>query len=158
MIEPDARAGTEPLNIWSGADEEIGRLMSHFAHTPFELRGVVYGSVEAFYTWLLCDERKRAKVAPMWGARSKHACPKAPPDMFDFHGRNVARESAEHHDLILQANRAKLIAHPAIARAFVATLPRPIVHMLPDKDDGHAVFCTIMRSIRSEFATRLAIG
>jgi predicted NAD-dependent protein-ADP-ribosyltransferase YbiA (DUF1768 family) len=44
---------TRPLNIWSRSDEEIGRLMSHFAHTPFTLDGVEFGSVEAFYTWLV---------------------------------------------------------------------------------------------------------
>jgi len=60
----------KPLTIWSNSDEEIGRLMSHFAHTPFELDGVAFGSVKAFYSWLLVEnnERKRAKIAPMWGA------------------------------------------------------------------------------------------
>ncbi|MBX9948720.1 MAG: hypothetical protein K2Y39_06145 [Candidatus Obscuribacterales bacterium] len=150
---------THPLNIWSNSDEEIGRLMSHFAHTPFVLDGVSFGSVEAFYTWLVItdNEAKRAKVAPMWGARSKHACPKVNPEFIDYHGRKIKFDSPEHMDLIKAANRAKLEAHPEIARAFVETLPRPIVHVLPGKEhDPHDAFCKIMREIRDEFAARLA--
>jgi len=30
MIDP-----SPPLNIWLRSEEEIGRLISHFAHTPF---------------------------------------------------------------------------------------------------------------------------
>jgi hypothetical protein len=105
-----------PLNIWSRSEEEIGRLMSHFAHTPFELDGVRFGTVEAFYTWLLVgDEATKADVAPLSGPRAKYA------------------------------------------HAFVATLPRPIVHVLPGKEhDPHEAFCTIMTEIRDEFAARLA--
>jgi predicted NAD-dependent protein-ADP-ribosyltransferase YbiA (DUF1768 family) len=43
----------KPLNVWSMSDEEIGREMSNFAHTPFVLDGLEFGSVEAFYVWLL---------------------------------------------------------------------------------------------------------
>jgi hypothetical protein len=149
---------TLPLNIWSRSEEEIGRLMSHFAHTPFTLDGISFGSVEAFYTWLLVDnETRRAEVAPLWGPRSKYAGPTTKPEFFEYHGRMVRTGSPEHTELIKCANRAKLEAHPEIARAFVATLPRPIVHILPGKEhDPHDVFCNIMREIRSEFAARFA--
>ena len=142
----------EPLNIWSRAEEEIARLMSHFAHTPFVLDGVEFGSVEAFYSWLLVvdNPEKRAKIAPMWGARSKHVCPKIRPEFIDYHGRKIKTSSPEHHELILRANRAKMRAHPEIARVFQATAPRPIVHILPDKDDSHDIFCDIMRRLREE--------
>lgn len=117
-----------PLNIWSKSDEDIGRLMSHFAHTPFELDGVTFGS---------------------------HACPKNKPEYIDYHGCKFKPSSPEHRDLIMRANRAKLDAHPGIACAFVATLPRPIVHILPGKeDDPHDVFCEIMRKLRDEYAQR----
>lgn len=124
--------------------------MSHFAHTPFVLDGVAFGSVEAFYTWLIASPARRPKVAPMWGARAKHAAPRNVPTRFDYHGRTVAFELAEHHALILEANRAKMAAHPEIARAFLATAPRPIVHVLPDKDERHDVFCRIMSTLRDE--------
>lgn len=145
----------KPLNIWSSSEEEIGRLMSHFAHTPFELDGVTFGSVEAFYTWLQIadNDAKRAKVAPMWGARAKHACPKTKPEWIDYHGRSIKRSSPEYYELILDANRAKLDAFPEIARAFVATRPRPIRHDIPGKDaDPFNVFCPMMEKLRNEYA------
>jgi hypothetical protein len=148
-----------PLNIWSRSDEEIGRLMSHFAHTPFVLDGVAFGSVEAFYTWLLVvnNEPKRAKVAPLWGARAKHECPKTRPTHFDYHGRRIAASSPAHHELILRANRAKLAAHPHIAAAFRATAPRPIRHDLPGIDSDHAVFCGLMNTLREELLADRAV-
>ncbi|MBX9656676.1 hypothetical protein K2Y11_23915 [bacterium] len=144
-----------PLNIWSRSEEEIGRLMSHFAHTPFVLDGVEFGSVEAYYSWLLVvdDPRKRAKIAPMWGARPKHACPKIVPDFIEYHGIQIKTNTPEHYGLIYRANLAKMKAHPHIARAFLATHPRPIVHTLPDKNDSHDIFCDIMRRLRDELRT-----
>ncbi|MCA9149918.1 MAG: hypothetical protein KDA92_11485 [Planctomycetales bacterium] len=150
----------KPLNIWSNSDEEIGRLMSHFAHTPFVLDRVEYGSVEAFYTWLLIvnNDSKRARVAPMWGARAKHACPKQKPDCFEYQGRKIRRYSAEHVELITRANRAKLDAHPGIARAFIETRPRPITHEIRGSNaDPFAVFCPMMCRLRDEYVVRLNV-
>lgn len=149
MTSEDPHAD-KPLNIWSRSEEEIGRLMSHFAHTPFVLDGVAFGSVEAFYTWLMCSPVRRPTVAPLWGARAKYEAPKHEPPAFDYHGRTITFDSREHHELILAANRAKLAAHPEIARAFLATHPRPIVHELPAKDAPHSVFCWIMLVLRCE--------
>jgi hypothetical protein len=150
-------ADDTPLNIWSRADEEIGRLMSHFAHTPFVLDGVEFGSVEAFYSWLACgdDAHRREKVRPMWGARAKRQCPKIKPEYFDYHGRTVRFGSAEHRELIMQANRAKLDAYPEIARRFVATLPRPIRHDIDGSDDPGVEFRSIMTELRAEYAAKL---
>lgn len=63
-----APTDTTPLNIWSRSEEEIGRLMSHFAHTPFELDGVAFGSVEAFYTWLIRQSGPPAQGGAVVGA------------------------------------------------------------------------------------------
>jgi predicted NAD-dependent protein-ADP-ribosyltransferase YbiA (DUF1768 family) len=156
--EPD---DARPLNIWSRSDEEIGRLMSHFAHTPFTLDGVEFGSVEAFYTWLVVsgDPDRQAKVAPMWGARAKRECPQGRPDLIDYHGRTIDFGSDEHHELVLNANRAKLAAYPEIAHAFLATAPRPIVHILPGhEDDPQEAFCRIMRQLRDELAQRVQVN
>lgn len=150
MVPPVA----SPLNIWSRSEEEIGRLMSHFAHTPFMLDGVAFGSVEAFYTWLIASPAKRLKVAPMWGPRAKHVAPRRIPTHYNYQGRTVAFGSHEHHLLILEANRAKMAAYPDIAKAFAATAPRPIVHELPDKDDRHDVFCWIMNTLRDELVAQ----
>lgn len=63
-------AEATPLNIWSRSDEEIGRLMSYFAHTPFVLDGVAFGSVEAFYSWLIASPAKRPKTGTTCSAGS----------------------------------------------------------------------------------------
>lgn len=94
----------------------------------------------------------------MWGPRAKHEAPRSLPTHFDYHGRTIAFESSEHHALILAANRAKMAANPEIARAFVATAPRPIVHELPDKDDRHEVFCQIMSMLRDELVAGRALA
>jgi len=59
--------------------------MSNFAWTPFELDGVEYASVEAFYAGLLIpDAARRARVRMMYGVRAKHEIPKAKPLSFVY--------------------------------------------------------------------------
>ena len=72
------KAPDEPLNIFSRSDEPLGRALSNFAHTPFELDGVKYASVEAFYQGLkYLDPVKRAEMAPLYGNYAKSAASKA---------------------------------------------------------------------------------
>jgi hypothetical protein len=59
-----------PINVWAGAEEEIGRLTSNLAHTPIVVDGLEFGSVEAFISWLVTDpakEAKRERIRPMNG-------------------------------------------------------------------------------------------
>ena len=146
-----------PLNVWSRSDEEIGRLMSNFAYTPFLLDGVTYASLEGFYVSLLCqDESKRRRAAKLWGLRAKHEIPKVKPSILCYGGEQFAPGSAAHHALIKRAMRAKLEAHPDLAQAFVATYPRPIVHDTgyperPDTEFPHLVFCHLLTELRDEF-------
>ena len=148
----------DPLNVWSNSSEEIGRLMSNFAHTPFCLDGVEYASVEAFYACLLiADPARRERVRKMFGVRAKHEIPKVKPPLAVCRTVRARIGSAEHYALVKSAIRAKLLAHPEIARAFVATRPRPIQH-----ETGHAdapgaefpkeVFCSLLAELRDEFA------
>lgn len=150
----------KPLNIWSRSDEEIGRLMSNFAHTPFTLYGVEYASIEAFYATLLIpqSEAKRERVRRMWGVRAKHEIPKSKPGWIEHQGAKFAIGSEQHHALVKEAIRAKLAAHPEIAQAFVATRPRPLVHETgypdpPGAEFPHFVLCRILTELREEFAT-----
>jgi len=64
-----------------------------------------------------------------------------PSDATPLNGRTVTFGAHQQHLLILEANRAKRAAHPEIAKALLATTPRPIIHELPDKEDRHDVFC-----------------
>ena len=155
MAEPDA---LPPLNVWSKSTEEIGRLMSNFAETPFTLDGVEYGSVEAFCACLLiADSARRERVRRMYGVRAKHEIPKLKPEWIVYGDGRVRVGSAEHYGLIQQAIRAKLRSHPQIARAFVATRPRPIQHETgfadaPNAEFPREVLCSLLWELREEFA------
>jgi predicted NAD-dependent protein-ADP-ribosyltransferase YbiA (DUF1768 family) len=147
----------QPLNVWSRSEEEAGRLMSNFAHTPFTLDGVEYASVEAFYVCLLIAPERRDRVRKMYGVRAKHEAPKVRPAAFEYGGETIELGSAEHIRLIQRAIRAKLQAHPRVASAFLATRPRPIVHETgypdaPDAEFPKAVLCRLLSDLREEFA------
>lgn len=146
-----------PLNVWSRSEEEIGRLMSNFAHTPFTLDDVEYASVEAFYACLLLPPQRRDRVAKMFGIRAKHEVPNLKPQWFEYRGQTIGLGSPEHISLVERAIRAKLQFHPAIAAAFAATRPRPIQHETgypdpPDAEFPKAVLCRLLTSLREEFA------
>ena len=147
------------LNIWSKSDEEIGRLLSNFAHLPFELDGLEYASVEAFYASILIvgNDEKRNRVRGFWGIKAKRYIPKNKPETFEYHGEEIGLGSDEHHALVKRAIRAKLEAHPEVLEAFLATRSRPLVHETgypekPGSEFPHAVFCRILSELRDELA------
>jgi predicted NAD-dependent protein-ADP-ribosyltransferase YbiA (DUF1768 family) len=152
----------KPLNVYSRSDEEIGKLMSNFPNTPFVLDDIEYASVESFYVCLLfTDEVNREEMRKIYGIWVKRKGKKSKLTHTCYRGESFALGSATHVALIKRAIRAKLAAHPAIAAAFVATMPRPIEH-----DCGHpepdntvfpaAVFVRILTELRVEFAANLA--
>jgi predicted NAD-dependent protein-ADP-ribosyltransferase YbiA (DUF1768 family) len=148
----------KPLNVWSKSDEEIGRLMSNFAHTPFELDGVRYASVEGFYSMLLTlREKRREQLREMWGVRAKRAAARNRPERTYYGDEWFELGSEQHHALIKRAIQAKLEAHPEIAAAFVGTRPRPLVHETgfadpPGAEFTKEVFCRILEELREELA------
>jgi predicted NAD-dependent protein-ADP-ribosyltransferase YbiA (DUF1768 family) len=151
------------LNVYSRSDEEIGRLMSNFAHTPFTLDGATYASVEGFYVALkFLDEAKRAKVAALYGPVVKNLGKKSKLVTTCYRGEWFELGSEAHQALIKRAIRAKLDAHPEIARAFVATRPRPIAHDTgyvdpPAAEFPAAVFCHILTELREELAAEPSV-
>jgi predicted NAD-dependent protein-ADP-ribosyltransferase YbiA (DUF1768 family) len=150
------------LNVYSLSDEEIGRLMSNFANTPFVLDNIEYGSVEGFYVSLLfTDEVKRAKVRRLYGFVAKRMGKKSKLTTTCYGGESFELGSDAHVNLVKRAIRAKLETHPEIAAAFVATAPRPIIHDCghPEPDNSvfpAAVFVKILTELRAEFAAKLA--
>jgi len=147
-----------PFNVYSRSEEEIGRLMSNFAHTPFTLDGVEYGSIEGFYVALrFLDPAKRLKLGRMYGLVVKRMGMKSRLTTTCYGGEWFELGSDPHIALIKRALRAKLAAHLEIARAFVATAPRPIVHETGHPDPPGAefpahVFCRLLSELRDEFA------
>jgi predicted NAD-dependent protein-ADP-ribosyltransferase YbiA (DUF1768 family) len=152
-------AGPRPINVSSAGDEEIGRLMSNFAATPFTLDGRRYASVEGFYVALkLPDEESRAKAAALSGPEAYAFGRTSTLKETEYMGRRFALGGPEHHALIARAIRAKLAAHPDLARAFAATHPRPIVHVTreparPGTFLSAAALCRILTQLRDELRT-----
>jgi predicted NAD-dependent protein-ADP-ribosyltransferase YbiA (DUF1768 family) len=152
----------KPLNVWSRSDEEVGRWMSNFAHTPFVLDGIEYASMEGFYVSLLTlNESRREKIRRLWGIRAKHEGPKSKPKKTCYQGEWFELGSETHLALIKRALCTKLETHPDIANAFVATIPRRIVHETgypdaPDAEFSKEVFCRLLTEVREEFATRVS--
>ncbi|HLK65070.1 MAG TPA: NADAR family protein [Bryobacteraceae bacterium] len=149
----------EPLNVASVSDEEIGREMSNFADTPFYYgrKPIRYHSVESFYQMLTePDEKVRRSIAKMSGKEAKRA---GRPETAEarFEGTTYVLGSAEHHALIQDVIRAKLQQNPELARRFVETRPRPIVHVTPgggSKRFPEEVFCRVLTELREEFAAK----
>ena len=140
--DPRARIdpATRPLNVWSRSSEEVGRLLSNFARTPFTLDGRAYASVEGFYQGLkVAEPLERARIAKLWGSAAKAAV-KGSLTVFDYDGRRYRAGTPEHFALIRRAIAAKLDQHPGLAAAFKATHPRPIRHDTGRPDGPNAVF------------------
>lgn len=146
----------KPINISSAGEEDIGRRMSNFAAAPFTLDGRRYVSVESFYVGLkFLDEKSRAKAADMPGPAAYSFGKSSALKETEYMGRRFALGGPEHHALIARAIRAKLVAHPDLARDFASTHPRPIVHATAEPERPGtfmpaSALCRILTEIRDE--------
>lgn len=156
-------AAFKPINISSAGDEEIGRLMSNFAAAPFMLDGRRYESVEGFYVALkFADQDSRDKAARLSGFAAYDYGKGSTLSETVYEGRRIVLGSAEHHALIARAIRAKLAAHPRLARDFAATHPRPIVHVTarPERPGTFlpaSALCRMLTEIRVEVVAKGAV-
>ena len=147
------------LNVASTSDEEIGRDLSNFGDFPFFYgkRPIRYRSVESFYQALTQpDEKLRKTIAKMAGREAKRAGNSQTCET-RFDGKTYVLGSPEHHDLVRDAIREKLKQNPGLTTRFVATRPRPLVHITAGDDSKRlpaAVFCRMLMEIREEFANR----
>jgi predicted NAD-dependent protein-ADP-ribosyltransferase YbiA (DUF1768 family) len=155
----------KPMNVWSMSDEPLGRALSNFAHTPFLLDGLEFASVEAFYVWLLltgttATEHKKDKVRRLYGPHAKRLAPREKPEFVVYREERIRLGSPEHHELVKRALRAKLSAHPDIARDLVETGDRPLIHETgyPDRPGAEfprEVFCGLLTELRYEFREQM---
>ncbi|MBA4027306.1 MAG: hypothetical protein C0473_03595 [Cyanobacteria bacterium DS3.002] len=155
-----ARDLMAPLNVSSKSSDDIGRLMSNFAETPFTLKGQRFASVEGFYQSLkFTDAEMRSRVANMSGPIAKSFGRKGTAEAATFEGNTFPFGSAQHHDLIKDALRAKLEQHPQIAAEFISTHPRPIVHdtgrrATTKTSFSEATFTRILSELRDELISK----
>lgn len=115
-----ANDGVDHVNIYSRGRTELGRLLSHFATTPFDVAPHGrFACLEAYWYWLQCEEgpeRERLRVLSGFAAKRAGRALRTP------HFR-LASE-LEFRRCIARATREKIRCTPRLASALRAcTLP-----------------------------------
>jgi len=131
-LGPREEACREPLNVESRSTDWRVRLISNFAPTPFELDGRVYVSVEGFWQGLKfpsADERRR--IATLSGGAAKRAGEAAvPAETFKYEGVRIYTGTHAHWKLMERACWAKFSQDEEARAALLATIPRPLTHVM----------------------------
>ncbi len=129
-LGPRPEACREPINVTSRSPDPAIRLISNFAESPFELDGMHYGSVEAFWQGLKFPESsRRLEIAPLSGDAARRAGFDAPNvETFDYHGQSIRVGTVDHWRLMSLACWAKFSQHEASKQALLGTGERPLVH------------------------------
>jgi len=65
--------GITHINIYSRGKTALGRFLSNFAHTPIEINGEKFESVEGYWYWLLADpvNDRRPDLKELYGYEAK---------------------------------------------------------------------------------------
>ncbi len=153
-IGPEAEACRIPINITSQTPEPL-RLISNFAHTPFELDGLAYESIEGFWQGLkFPDEADRRRLAALYGPAARDAGYHAPAaDTFVYQGETARVGTFDHWRLMERACRAKFARNAAAREALLSTRGRPLVHQV--KRDSKNIPGVIMAAIWMRIRERL---
>ena len=144
-LGPRAEACREPINVTSSSPDPI-RLIANFAPTPFELDGVHYACVEAFWQSLRFPIEKRPRIAVMDGRAAKTASAKQPyGSHIVYAGQTVAVGAFDHWQLMRRACAAKFEQNDNARAALLATGERPLVHVV--RRDSRTIPGVIMADI-----------
>ena len=144
-LGPRSEACREPINVTSMSPEPIC-LIANFAPTPFELDGVRYACVEAFWQSLRFPGEERARIAAMDGATAKRASAEQPYESHvTYGGKTVAVGTWDHWQLMRRACRAKFEQNEDARLALLATGQRPLIHKL--RRDSRTIPGVIMAEI-----------
>lgn len=129
--------GVSHINVYSKGKSKLGRLLSNFADTPFNLNGVRYACVEAF--WYVTKMRNANKgtltpvfseeeIVAMAGRKGYDA-----KTVFKAYKRGEKADEPTAEEL-KQAYQAKLAAHPEIGQLLKGNnLPLAHYYMYKDK-------------------------
>jgi predicted NAD-dependent protein-ADP-ribosyltransferase YbiA (DUF1768 family) len=149
-LGPRPEACREPLNISSRNPDPLLRLIGNFSHTPFELDGETFQSVEGFWQSLKFDEQSdRRRVAALDGAAAKRAGEEqgyGPTCIYQ--GRSVLVGCWQHWELMRRACRAKFTQHADAQAALLSTGDRPLEHRM--RRDSRTIPGVIMAEIWME--------
>jgi predicted NAD-dependent protein-ADP-ribosyltransferase YbiA (DUF1768 family) len=156
-LGPEAEARREPLNITHAVESRF-QPISNLAHTPFEVDGLVYASIEGFWQGLKFDDpARRRQIAKLSGASAKEAGkPGGQPPVFDFGGLCITAGSPEHWHLMRRACEAKFGQHRGAADALRASGARWLTHKV--RRDSRTIPGAIMAQIWMDIRARMAEG
>jgi predicted NAD-dependent protein-ADP-ribosyltransferase YbiA (DUF1768 family) len=131
-LGPRESACRVPINVASHSPDPEIRLISNLAHTPFELDGLLYGSVEAFWQGLkFADEDRRREIALLHGPQARTAGNAAMEStVCKYRGQAVRVGTCQHWHLMDLACRAKFTQHEGAQRALLSTGDRPLQHKM----------------------------
>jgi predicted NAD-dependent protein-ADP-ribosyltransferase YbiA (DUF1768 family) len=154
MIGPADAARRAPLNIVQSIAPQFAPI-SNLAHTPFELDGQRYASIEGFWQGLKHpDTAERRAIARLWGgeARGKGASVDQP-TAFDYQGVKIAAGSPGHWALMRAACEAKFTQHDEARIALLGTGERWLTHRV--RRDSRTIPGAIMADIWMRIRARL---
>ena len=153
-LGPRVHACREPINITSRSPEPFV-LISNFAHSPFELDGQRYASVEGFWQSLKFSEpAKSLEVAALYGQHARAAGFDVPyQDSLQYQGRIVRVGTADHWDLMKAACEAKFAQDSPARAALLLTGSRPLTHRT--RKDSRTIPGVVMADIWMRIRARI---
>ncbi len=146
----------EPINVTSMSPEPI-RLIANFAPTPFELDGIRYSCVEAFWQSLRFPANERPSIARLDGSAAKRESSRAPYGTHVIYGGETVPVGAyEHWQLMRRACQAKFQQNGDALDALLSTGERPLVHVV--RRDSRTIPGVIMADIWMDVRARARSG
>ena len=129
-LGPRQEACREPINVTSKSTDERIRLISNLAHTPFELHGETYASIEAFWQGLKFPElERRRQISELHGLEARRAGFEAEAsETLNYRDQRVRVGTSEHWHLMYLACKAKFLQHREARAALLGTGERPLIH------------------------------
>lgn len=145
-IGPEDDARRAPLNIVQSIAPRFAAI-SNLAHTPFELGGERYASIEGFWQGLKrLDPVERRGMAKLWGSEAKERGGGVEqPVEFVYEGIMIGAGSPEHWALMRAACEAKFTQHDEARIALLATGERWLTHKV--RKDSRTIPGVIMADI-----------
>jgi predicted NAD-dependent protein-ADP-ribosyltransferase YbiA (DUF1768 family) len=153
-IGPEDDARRAPLNIVQSIAPHFAPI-SNLAHTPFELDGQRYASIEGFWQGLKrLDPVERRAMAKLRGSEAKaRGSSVDQPTEFVYEGVMIATGSPEHWALMRAACEAKFTQHEAARIALLASGERWLTHKV--RRDSRMIPGAIMADIWMRIRFRL---
>jgi predicted NAD-dependent protein-ADP-ribosyltransferase YbiA (DUF1768 family) len=145
----------ETINVVSDSPDQVARLISNFAATPFKLDGHRYQSVESFWQGLkFSSEEDRLRMAQLDGPHARaEGEQQGYGATINYRGEEIPVGTAAHWRLMEKACRAKFDQNPEARTALLATGERPLIHVV--RRDSKTVPGVIMAQIWMRIRKRL---